>query len=39
VAVYFFDSSAIVKLISADHDLNAAAIAEGLPVEDPNLYP
>jgi uncharacterized protein len=28
-----------ITLLSADHDLNAAAIAEGLPVEDPNLHP
>jgi predicted nucleic acid-binding protein len=26
-------------LLSADADLNAAAVAEGLPVEDPNLHP
>jgi hypothetical protein len=25
-------------LVSADHDLNAAAVAEGLSVEDPNTY-
>ncbi len=28
-----------ITLISSDHDLNAAAIAEGLPIEDPNLHP
>jgi hypothetical protein len=28
-----------VTLVSADRDLNDAAIAEGLTVEDPNLYP
>jgi predicted nucleic acid-binding protein len=28
-----------VTLVSADRDLNAAATAEGLPVEDPNLHP
>ena len=28
-----------VTLVSADHDLNAAAQAEGLTVEDPNLHP
>ncbi len=28
-----------VTLVSADHDLNAAAVAEGLLVEDPNLHP
>jgi len=26
-------------LVSADVDLNTAATAEGLPVEDPNLHP
>jgi uncharacterized protein len=26
-------------LVSADIELNAAAIAEGLPVEDPNTHP
>jgi hypothetical protein len=26
-------------LVSADADLNTAAIAEGLPVENPNLHP
>jgi uncharacterized protein len=29
----------LLILISADADLNAAAIAEGLPVEDPNTHP
>jgi len=29
----------LLILISADADLNAAAIAEGLPVEDPNAHP
>jgi uncharacterized protein len=28
-----------VTLISADRDLNTAAIAEGMTVEDPNLHP
>ena len=28
-----------VTLVSADHELNAAAIAEALPIEDPNLHP
>jgi hypothetical protein len=28
-----------ITLVSADQDLNAAATAEGLPVENPNLYP
>jgi uncharacterized protein len=28
-----------LTLVSADADLNAAATAEGLPVEDPNLHP
>jgi predicted nucleic acid-binding protein len=28
-----------VTLVSADRDLNAAATAEGLPVEDPNMHP
>jgi predicted nucleic acid-binding protein len=28
-----------VTLVSADRDLNAAATAEGLAVEDPNLHP
>jgi hypothetical protein len=28
-----------VTLVSADRDLNAAATAEGLPVDDPNLHP
>jgi predicted nucleic acid-binding protein len=28
-----------LRLVSADADLNAAARAEGLPVEDPNLNP
>jgi predicted nucleic acid-binding protein len=28
-----------ITLISADRDLNAAATAEGLAVDDPNLYP
>ena len=28
-----------VTLVSADRDLNAAATAEGLTVEDPNLHP
>ncbi len=30
---------AALILVSADADLNAAASAEGLPVEDPNLHP
>ena len=28
-----------LTLVSSDHDLNAAATAEGLPVEDPNARP
>lgn len=28
-----------LTLISADHELNGAAIAEGLAVDDPNLHP
>jgi predicted nucleic acid-binding protein len=28
-----------VTLVSADRDLNAAAIAEGLTVDDPNSHP
>ena len=28
-----------VTLISADQDLNAAAIAEGIAVDDPNTHP
>jgi hypothetical protein len=32
-------SLAPVTLVSADRDLNAAASAEGLPVEDPNTHP
>ncbi len=28
-----------IALISADHDLNTAAITEGLLVDDPNLHP
>jgi hypothetical protein len=28
-----------LTLVSADVDLNAAATAEGLPVEDPNTHP
>lgn len=28
-----------ITLISADRDLNAAAVAEGLAVDDPNLHP
>jgi uncharacterized protein len=28
-----------ITLVSADQELNAAAIAEGLSVEDPNLHP
>ena len=28
-----------ITLVSADQDLNAAATAEGLIVEDPNAYP
>jgi hypothetical protein len=28
-----------VTMLSSDHDLNAAAHAEGLTVEDPNLHP
>jgi predicted nucleic acid-binding protein len=28
-----------ITLVSADHDLNTAAAAEGLLVEDPNLHP
>lgn len=28
-----------LTLLSADADLNAAALAEGLPVDDPNNYP
>ena len=28
-----------VTLLSADAELNAAALAEGLPVEDPNAHP
>jgi predicted nucleic acid-binding protein len=28
-----------LTLVSADADLNAAAVAEGLPVEDPNTHP
>ncbi len=33
------DGFAPVTLISADRDLNAAAIAEGVTVEDPNSHP
>jgi uncharacterized protein len=29
----------LVTLVSGDRDLNAAALAEGLPVEDPNTHP
>jgi predicted nucleic acid-binding protein len=29
----------MVTLISADRDLNLAAVAEGLPVDDPNSHP
>jgi len=29
----------IFTLVSADQELNAAAAAEGLPIEDPNLHP
>ncbi len=29
----------IITLVSADQELNAAAAAEGLPIEDPNLHP
>jgi len=28
-----------ITLVSADQQLNNAAVAEGLPVEDPNLRP
>jgi hypothetical protein len=28
-----------ITLLSADQDLNTAAAASGLPVEDPNLHP
>ena len=28
-----------VTLVSADRDLNAAAVAEGLTVENPNAHP
>jgi len=28
----------IITLVSADQELNAAAAAEGLPIEDPNLH-
>ena len=28
-----------VTLVSADQELNAAALAEGLTVDDPNMYP
>ncbi len=31
--------SGLVTMISADHELNNAAIAEGLTVDDPNLHP
>ncbi len=34
--IHRLDSSLV--LLSADVDLNAAAMAEGLPVEDPNLH-
>ena len=30
---------ATIVLISSDGDLNAAAIAEGMPVDDPNAHP
>ncbi len=30
---------AIITLVSADQELNAAAVAEGLPIEDPNQHP
>ncbi|RUT08243.1 hypothetical protein DSM106972_014110 [Dulcicalothrix desertica PCC 7102] len=45
MAVYFLDSSALVKryitetpirFVSADNELNAAIIAEGLTIENPN---
>ncbi len=29
----------IITLFSADQELNDAAAAEGLPIEDPNLHP
>jgi hypothetical protein len=28
-----------MTFVSADDELNAAALAEGLPVENPNLHP
>ena len=28
-----------ITVVSADQELNAAATAEGLPIEDPNLHP
>jgi predicted nucleic acid-binding protein len=31
--------SGLITMISADHELNIAAVAEGLTVEDPNLHP
>jgi hypothetical protein len=29
----------MITLISADLELNTAAMMEGLPIEDPNLHP
>jgi hypothetical protein len=29
----------VLTLVSADAELNAAAVAEGLAVDDPNLHP
>jgi len=37
--IYQTAGSGPVTLVSADGDLNAAATAEGLTIEDPNLHP
>jgi uncharacterized protein len=37
--VYQTSGIGSLTLVSADRELNAAAAAEGLPVEDPNLHP
>lgn len=42
MAIYFIDSSALVKrfiFVSADNELNAAVVSEGLMIENPNNYP
>lgn len=38
MAVYFVDSSALVKRYISENELNAAAASEGLLIKNPNDY-